>query len=502
MNISQLKPQRYLKYLLCLLAGSGITLSLAPFDYWPLGLVGLSIFYYYLLSNPNQLSSLSFAFGFGTFSTGASWVYVSIHDFGLPSVPLASAMTLAFTLGLGLVFCLPFWLYQLFLRKRQYTPSHWALAISLAAVFSLGEWSRSWLLSGFPWLYSGYAHLNTPLAGWAPIGSVFLVGLVLSLSAAAIATNIVKTDRPGQWLLACCAALWGLGAVANTIQWSQNQGQKITVGMVQANIPQHLKWRPSYRNTTLERYWSMSSELWQYDWVIWPEAAIPIPYHRAQGFFKQADSAAKNSNSALISGLIYDHQEGPIYNSAIGLGKASGLYHKRHLVPFGEYIPLSGLFGNVFKLFNLPTPGITLGPEPSGLLSLPDQQLKLQPLICYEVVYPELGRQAGQQAVLITISNDAWFGHSIGPLQHLQMAQMRALENQRYLIRATNNGVSAIIDPRGKLTAVSEQFKQQNLVGEVWAREGLSLFSRLGLWTYYGAILVLLGLFNRRRLAA
>jgi apolipoprotein N-acyltransferase len=181
-----------------------------------------------------------------------------------------------------------------------------------------------------------------------------------------------------------------------------------------------------------------------------------------------------------------------MYNSAIGLGEAQGLYHKRQLVPFGEYIPMSSLLGEVFKIFNLPTPGISLGPEPGGILTLARQQLTVQPLICYEVVYPELGRQAAQHPVLITISNDAWFGHSLGPLQHLQMAQMRALENQRYLIRSTNNGISAIVGPAGELLATSEQFKQQNLTGEVWAKHGLTPFGEFGQWLYLALAAALL----------
>lgn len=480
--MKQIFDQRpWLPLVLCLFAGPGITLSLAPFDAWPLGLVALGLLFYCCLQQRQRLTSLSFCFGLGLFGSGASWVYVSIHDFGMPSVPLAAGLTALFIAVLASALCLPFWGYQWLLKKLRWQPSSIIFLLGLCATYSLSEWIRGWLFSGFPWLYSGYAYLATPIASWASFGGVLLLSLISCLTAAAVVAVIAERNPASNALLLSLVAIWLTGPLLAKIQWTQSQGEKITVGMVQANIPQHLKWQPSFRQNTLDRYWQMSQPLWGKDWLIWPEAAIPIPYHRAKPYFDRAAQAAKQHNTALISGVIYDQQQPrQFYNSAIGLGLAEGVYHKRHLVPFGEYIPLASAFGQIFKLFNLATPGITPGPKEGQTISLIKQGFEIQPLICYEVVYPLLGRQAANHPVLLTISNDAWFGNSLGPLQHLQMAQMRALEHQRYMIRSTNNGISAIINPKGELIAVSEQFKQQNLTGEVWAKQGKTPFGRYG----------------------
>ncbi len=462
---------------LALASGALTPLGLAPFDLWPLSLLTLALFAVSLQAlSARQTLWRSFYFGLGLFGTGASWVYVSIHQFGNAPLLLAALLTLLFVAGLALVFCLPFYAYGRWCNR-----SHWGLWLAFPALWVLNEWLRSWLLTGFPWLYLGYGHIDTPLAGWAPLGGIFSLSFIHCLTAATLALLLLRPPR--RLVLAALslsASVWLAGALLTSQSWTQPKGDNISVGLVQANIPQALKWQPHFLQPTLDRYLGMSEELWQHDWLIWPEAAIPLTYHRAGDFLELANQRAQTSNTGLITGILYDDlQQRQYHNSAIGLGTALGIYHKQRLVPFGEYVPLENWLRGLIDFFNLPTSFISKGPDQQRGIQI--GALSVAPLICYEVVYPILSAEAAKGAdVLLTISNDAWFGASLGPLQHLQMAQMRALESGRYLIRATNNGISAIIDPRGQITKQSQQFVQQTLSGTITAMGGSTPFVRWG----------------------
>ena len=253
--------------------------------------------------------------------------------------------------------------------------------------------------------------------------------------------------------------------------------------MVQANISQHDKWRREYRQPTLTLYKNLSEPYWESsDLIIWPEAAIPMYYQYANDFLDQMDVLAAKHQSALLTGIpSRDTHSDNSYNSIITIGNGNGVYHKQNLVPFGEYIPFANLLGNVLAFFELPASTMHAGNTDQAALTI--QQWQSKPLICYEIVYPGLtAKAAGVSDVLITVSNDSWFGASIGPLQHLQMAQMRALENGRYVLRSTGSGVSAIINPAGQVVARSEQFEQTVLTGEFKLMQQKTPWTAFGYW--------------------
>lgn len=481
-------------HLIALLAGASTPLSLAPFNFWPLALIGIGLLSLLLQGLSARASLVRAAiFGLGLFGTGASWVFVSIHDYGNSSLPLALVLTLIFVAALSLIFALPFYAHGRWFSHRPLA----ALA-AFPALWVLGEWLRSWFLTGFPWLYLGYGHLDTPLAGWAPVGGVFALSLVCALTAAALAQALCGGWRQGYTLcaLALVAALWLGGWGLQQQNWTQPQGDKLQVGLVQPNIPQEMKWRPDFRQPTLDRLRAMSEPLWDHDWVIWSEAAVPMLYHHAGAFLSEMQEQAATTNTALITGILYDdYQKRQYYNSVLGLGTALGIYHKQRLVPFGEYVPLESWLRGLIAFFDLPTSVISTGPKQQRPLQIGN--LFLSPSICYEVVYPDLVAEGATAAhVLLTISNDAWFGDSIGPLQHMEMAQMRALETGRYMIRATNNGVSGIVAPDGRLLQQTDQFKQQTLSAEIQPMKGSTPFMNWGSWPVVGCtgLLLLLAL--------
>ena len=478
-------------------------LALAPLGLWPLALLTPALLAWLCWQQNTRATTLShFCFGLGMFGVGVSWVFVSIHNFGNAPLPLAVLMTAIFVSFLAAIFSLNAKLLtSKVLRQTRSLPRY---LLTFCAIWVLGEWLRSWLLTGFPWLYIGYSQWQTPLAGWAPIIGVFGLSLLTVLNGSALLFVLHTSSLLSRLIaLALVAGIWSGGALLENKSWTTPKGDAIKVALVQANIPQEKKWQPSFLMPTLERYRDLSEQAWQADWLIWPEAAIPMLYHQATPFLEKTHQQAIESQTALITGILYDDPfERKIYNSVTGLGLASGLYHKTRLVPFGEYVPLESWLRGVIEFFNLPMSVITSGEENQTGLQIGEERIATA--ICYEIVYPDLVANAAEdRGVILTISNDAWFGASWGPLQHLEMAQMRALETGRYVIRSTNNGVSAIIAPDGQLEQKSAQFVQELLQGEVTPMTGTTPFMRWGSTLTIGICLLLLatmaGANHRRR---
>jgi apolipoprotein N-acyltransferase len=269
--------------------------------------------------------------------------------------------------------------------------------------------------------------------------------------------------------------------VLKPIEWvARGSEQPLSVVIIQPNVPQEHKWDPAWYQPILRQLREASEPYYGADILVWPEAAIPNFYQRARGFLDPiAERAAANETTLFVGVPFQAEQGGGYYNSVTALGQGAGVYHKQHLVPFGEYVPLEGLLRGLIAFFDLPMSAFSAGPADQPPLRA--GPYRVAPSVCYEVVYPEMvARSARNSDLLITVSNDSWFGKSIGPLQHLQMAQMRALENGRYMIRGTNNGVSAIIDQRGQIIARSEQYVEATLKGEVEVMLGNTPFGTFG----------------------
>ncbi len=476
---------------LSVVAGALTTLAIPPFNFPWLSIVTLAAFAYILHQQhtKKQLLSHAFLFGLGFFGTGVSWVFVSIHEFGAAPVPLAVLMTSAFVATIAIAFALPFILLNFF------KASEWRLLLGFPVVWVLSEWLRGWIFTGFPWLYVGYSQLSTPLVGWAPIGGVLFISLLTAFTGSMIANACLKSSQLNPKLLSALVVIifWSEGKALTDVDWTDPAGEEISVGLIQPNISQSLKWSPEYRQPTLDILSSLSDDLWDNDLVVWPEAAIPDVYSGSQDFLDTMHQKASDTNTALITGILYDDQQ-KYFNSLLGLGEASGLYFKQRLVPFGEYVPLESMLRGLIDFFDLPASIISIGPENQPAIQM--NQYHIASAICYEIVYPSLIAELAKDShFIITVSNDAWFGESIGPLQHFHMARMRAIETGRYVIRSTNNGVSAIIAPNGEVTAQSDQFIKTSLEGTVTPMQGNTPYL---IWKDYltlAFLLLLTGLF-------
>ncbi len=456
------------------LSGVAVTASFAPFGWWPLSLVAAALLNIALeKSSPRRALALGWAYGAGLFGSGVSWVYISIHDYGFTSAPLAVVFTAAFCLFLGLFPAISAWLYCRWIRDGV-----GGRVLGFAALWLLFEWVRVWLLTGFPWLYLGYAYIDTPLAGWAPVGGIFLLSLLVYFSAACLAQSIFYK----RWtLLIGALAFWALGYSLQQQNWTQPTGNSLKIAAVQANITQDRKWLPENYIPTLTLYEGMTlPALGNHDVVIWPEAAIPQYYHVAKPFLDTMAIAAEEKNTALVTGIPYRTPEG-VYNAVAVLTGGSGVYAKQRLVPFGEYVPLEHWLRGLIRFFNLPMSSFSKGPSQQPPLRINEREVAAY--ICYEVVYPDFfASQLNEAELALTVSNDAWFGRSIGPKQHFQMARMRALETGRQVIRATGTGITAIIDERGQVASRLAPFEPGVLSASVQGFEGTTPFSRFGSW--------------------
>ncbi|MAX31624.1 MAG: apolipoprotein N-acyltransferase [Halomonadaceae bacterium] len=487
-HAGQLSPG--LGCLLALAAGGLTTLSAAPLALWWLGPVAVALVYFGIHAlTPAQAALRGWCYGVGLFSSGASWVFVAIHDYGYTGVPLALFLTGLIVAGLALFFAVPLWLY------RRITGPRLAF-LSFAGAWVLSEWLRTWLFTGFPWLLLGTSQVDSPLASWAPIGGVYLLSLITALTG----TLGVELLRRRWWAAAPIAALW-LIPLALPDQWTSPAGEPLRVALLQGNLDQAIKWTPEGQREAANIYTALTREQPDdLDLIVWPEVALPMREEQARPILERVQSNLA-PDTALLTGILQRDEAGLSYNSVIGLGNAEGEYRKGRLVPFGEYLPLERLLAGTIAFFDLPMPTLTPGPEDQGPIRAAGTTIGNA--ICYEIIYADrVAEQARGAELLLTISNDTWFGRSIGPLQHLQMARLRALENGRYVIRATSNGVTAIIDHQGRITARAPQFQVTSLRGEAVPMQGQTPFTRTGSWPIWllATLLVLLGwTFNKRR---
>jgi len=484
--------------LLALLAGALYPLALAPFDLPLFGIVSAAALCALLKdTSPRETFLRCLAYALGLFGVGASWVYVSIHVYGQAPPPLAALLTALFVITLALSMALPFTLYGTLLRKNNPLvvlfafPSFWVLA----------EWLRGWLFTGFPWLYLGNSHVDTWLAGWAPIGGVLALSWMAAFSAAALAQAGNLRHRPSGFaagiLLTCLLWLWGSTLAEK--QWTEPSKSTLSVALLQPALPLEQKWDQNALSNILDIYAEDTEKLWANDLVVWPESAIPELRHRVDHYLNWMDERASQQGSTLITG-IPTQQGSTLFNSVIVLGEGSGIYHKRHLVPFGEYVPLEQLLRGTIRFFDLPMSAFSGGADQQPLLRVGNHTIATA--ICYEIVYQDLVASTAADAdILLTVSNDTWFGTSIGPHQHFQMARLRALENAKPLLRGTNDGITALIDSRGVVQAQLPQFERAVLSGEITPRTGSTPFNRFGSWpvVLWSWVMVLLLLWVGRR---
>ena len=468
---------------LSFLAGALAVPGFAPWGFWPLTLVAFTIYQYLLFARPDKGVRLGLAFGLGMFGLGVNWVRISLHDYGGLGLPEALLLT-----GLLVIYlsCYPMmhgWLVSRLDRRPL------VVSMLLSPVFwVLLEWLRGQAFTGFPWLAAGYSQTDSLLGGLAPLGGVFTVSYALVLTAALLA-GLPRLRHPAAfvWSGIGLLVLWGLGWLAGAHEWTEPAGEPVRVSLLQGNIDQAEKWKPEMRDITIARYTRMTRNEWyDGDWgarlVVWPESAIPA-------FADQVEEAvirplirevASVGGDLLIGVPVLDRTDWRYYNAVMAVtGDGVNYYYKHHLVPFGEFLPLREWLGTLMEVMPLPVADFSAGALDQPLLQVAGQPVRAS--VCYEIAFGnEIRHGLPEARLLVNVSNDAWFGDSIAASQHFQMARMRALETGRWVLRATNTGITGAIDDKGRVVSRAPRGEIAVVRAEALPMQGSTPYVALG----------------------
>lgn len=465
---------------LAALLGISLTLAFAPYGLFPLAIIApAGLLLLWQGASLKYTFWLGYLFGLGWFGTGVYWVFISVHNIGGVPALFAGLITVGFIAFLSLFPACVGLIINRYFDNNYFNKFCYAFP----ATWVLGEWIRSWFLTGFPWLLIGYSQTNSPLIGFAPILSVYGVSLITLVMSGFLATLFVnyrlRNFRAVLTSLSIILVIGILGSITNMINWTESTGERIPLSLVQGNIPQTIKWSPEHLQTSLDRYQTLTDDLWKKDQlIIWPESAIPIPLHIAADFVNMLDQKARSTGSQLILGIpIKAQQNEGYYNAIISLGKDKAVYLKKHLVPFGEYVPMGRWLGQLLNFLNIPTSDLIPGRLEQNSFSI--NGYNILPSICYEIAFPALMNTNDPNIhFLLTLTNDAWFGRSAAQAQHLQMAMMRAAEFRRPIVVVSNNGLTALIGPKGQIEALAPPYQTFVLKTEVKPTTGLTPWMR------------------------
>ncbi|MDZ7749827.1 MAG: apolipoprotein N-acyltransferase [Halofilum sp. (in: g-proteobacteria)] len=463
---------------LALAAGAAGVLAFAPFGWWPLAVLAPALlFVTWADCRRGRAAWRGWLFGVGYWGAGVYWIYFSLHHFGAAVAPLAALLTVVFALALALTLALlgalvgggdP--------RARGVT---WFLLV-LPGAWILLEWFRSWFMTGFPWLLVGNSQLDTWLVGYAPVLGVYGTGLAVAFTAGALAALHRLRWHGHLGIVVLVAGVWIGGALLSGIHWTRSGGLPFDAALVQGNVDPDEKFADLGRS--LDHYTAVTRGVaGEAEMVVWPETAVPTFYRnvaeRMNGFAREMEAR----DTHVITGVFtFGDTRSRYYNAVRQLGAGHRDYRKQHLVPFGEYMPLR----TVAALRRALDPDPDVGPRrrrgrPAAVAgrALRDRRRRCA---TRSPTRASCASRCRRPACSSTSSNDAWFGRSTAPYQHLEIARFRARELGRPLLRATNTGITAIIDHRGRILARGPQFAPVVVEARVEPRAGITPYVRWG----------------------
>lgn len=469
--------------LFCL--GALSVLSFAPYYLFPLSILAIAglCLYWIQANNPWQAAKIGFVFGLGLHTVGTYWIYISLHDFGQMPPLFAALCTFLLSAFMALF---PALAGALSVRL---TPNILLrILIAVPILWALSDWTRSWIFTGFPWLTMGYSQVPySPLAGFMPVIGVYGVSMLVVLSAGLLACWFTRLRQPltrRHDVIILFIALWGIGFALKFVDWTQQTGAPVKVALLQGNISQDIKWAPEIAQQTIERYLSMV-EASDAKLIVMPETALPLlSTDLPESVITRLQQHAAKTQGDVLVGLV-ESENGEYFNSMLSIGSGvSATYRKSHLVPFGEFIPLKQAFGWIYRdLLNMPLSDMSRGSIHQQPMHIAGQQVAIN--ICYEDVFgEEIIRQLPQASLLVNVSNDAWYGQSYAAEQHMQFSQARALESGRMMLRATNTGATAAIDPKGYVFAHAPHFEQTTLNVMAQGYSGSTPYVWFGNWPF------------------
>jgi len=472
-----------------LLLGALCVFGFAPFYLFILPILGIAgLFHLWsFCTSPRQAAKLGFSFGVGFFIAGIYWIYISLHDIGGMPFWMAGLATFLLCAFLALFPAIVGWL-----SKRSAHPLACATIL-----WVLSDWVRDWIFTGFPWLTLGYSQVPySPLAGYAPIFGTFGIDTTVTLSASLLV--LIAQQKHRRTAILGLLLIWIIGGTASLINWTLPVGKPTKVALIQGNVAQEMKWNESIAIQTVNQYLGMAKQA-QAELIILPETALPIAINLGQKDIAQDQllaafkTIATENQKAILVGAVSQNTEA-YFNTMFGISNidAIQIYHKSHLVPFGEFIPLKSLIGWIYRdWLNMPLSDLSRGSRTQKPMQMAGQKIAVN--ICYEDVFgEEIIRQLPEATLLVNASNDAWYGRSNAAEQHLQFSQMRALETGRMVLRATNTGATAIISNKGVVLATVPQFTTTILNGSVQGYMGYTPYVYWGNWAIISLLFIAL----------
>ena len=471
------------------LAGAATVLAFAPAGVFPLAAATFGYLIHLWMNAPPRLCFWrGFWFGFGLYLAGVSWVYVSLHTFGGMPMPLAGIATVGFCAFLALFPAAVGWL-----QARIPASNMVRACLLIPSAWVLFEWMLDWIFSGFPWMALGYASVGWPLQGYAPLGGVYLLSFA-TVALGGLLWLLVHSQRKAECVMLIVGIL-GVGQALQAVQWTRPSGEPISAALLQGNIEQEMKFNPQRYAGIFDSY-ARLAEGTGAKLIVMPETALPRFYHRIDpAELARLEAAARGNGGDLLLGVPYAHGE-QYFNSVLTLGVSpQQSYHKHHLVAFGEYIPPG--FGWVLQILHIPLSDFGRGSISQPPLAVAGQRVAVN--ICYEDVFgEEIARRAADATLLVNMSNVAWFGDSLAPAQHLQIARLRAIETGRMHLTATNTGITAAIDRDGRVLGRLPQFAEARLEVAAQGYEGMTPYLHVYNWPIVLFSLLWLALFTIR----
>ena len=480
-------------YLLSSLAGILFLLAFAPFGVSILAAVSIGYLFVLCLTQPPKIVVRSyFYFALILFASGLYWLYISIHTVSGGPIWLAILLIAILSVFMALYYALAGYLISFSYAKFQ--SQSLTLLIIAPSIWGLIEWFRGWLFSGFPWFSVGYSQTDTYLSNWAPIGGIYMVSWICGICAGLLALIYLGNRELSYKGAGALVTIIIVSFLLGTFSWTQPTGEKLTVSLVQGGIQQERKWLPSEFRKTLDLYKSSLEASSKSDVVVWPEVAIPGIATNLESYLDNIKNAVKdNQIQLLLFGILTtDKLSGEIRNSMMTIGSSDLIYHKRHLLPFGEYFPVPDVVRSWLQNIGLPNRDIQRGNTIQEMPQL--NNILIAPSICYEDIFgSELLGYFPEANLLVNITNNAWFGKSFASEQHFQMSRMRAIETGRYLLRATNTGVTAIVEPNGNVQGRAQSFTNSVLSGTFNPMIGNTPYIKFG--NYLIVVVLILNLF-------
>ena len=462
------------KIFFVLLSGCLIPFSFSPFNYYFLSIISLSLLFYLWTKSksPRESFTLGYIFGFSMFDIGVNWLHISINLFGGINIYFAILITYLLIAFLSLYPAICGYISTKYFKNN--------LFLSLPALWFISEWARGIVLTGFPWLNIGTSQTDSILINFAPLIGDYGVTFIVCI----IASCIVKIIAGGKinFLIGIVPIflVFSLSILFSQINWTKSKNQDLNITIIQGAIPQEIKWQQNQDKKSYKIYSDLTKPFWKSDLIIWPETAISSIYDLSNEYIKKIEMQKEKSDVIFVTGIIRQNKTNKeSYNSMLLIDNKHYIYDKYHLVPFGEYLPFKEILYNFIRFFKIPISNFSK--SKSRLSNIDTEKANFGMSICYEDAFgSEIRRSMPHADILINVSNDAWFGDSFAPHQHLQIARMRAVENGRYFLRSTNTGISAVINNKGEIIANSPQFEKYTINENVTLYSGVTPFSKYG----------------------